>query len=186
MNTPEIGILPSASSPMSSAGSGPSFRRASTTVGAGPAMECCCMPVGISGVSVGHSTGGVAKSLPPVLLSVIIAFFPKCPMCWGVYMSMFGGLGLAPLPYAPWLLPVLMSFLGLHLLFLWARVKASGYAPFLFSLSGAMVIASGRFLFPQHQSIMFLGMALIFAGSLWNSLSTTVGTSRFRKTHPGA
>src|SRR5689334_21618698 len=73
----------------------------------------------------GATTKGlkIASIVPSVATSVFIAFFPKCPVCWGVYMSMFSGIGLARLPYMKWLLPVLLVFLGLHLYLLYVRRK---------------------------------------------------------------
>lgn len=127
-----------------------------------------------------RSTCKVARSLPTLMLSVVIAFFPKCPICWGVYMSMFGGLGLAQLPYFPWLLPVLMSLMGLHLLFLLGRSRAHGYAPFLLSVTGALGIALGRVLQGPEKPVLLVGMLLILAGSLWSNFAAT----SFRAVHP--
>lgn len=112
-----------------------------------------------------------ARTLPSVLLSILIAFFPKCPLCWAAYMSMFGSLGLARLPYMNWLLPVLMVFLGIHLFILFRRVHSNGYLPFIISLAGALVIISGRMFFPSEKWVMMTGMACIIAGSLLNSFS---------------
>ena len=106
-----------------------------------------------------------------MLLSILIAFFPKCPVCWAVYMSMFGSLGLAKLPYMSWLLPVLMAFLGFHLFLLYRKAPQRGYLPFSISLTGAALIIGGRFFFPFEHWLLFTGMALIVSGSLLNSLS---------------
>jgi hypothetical protein len=43
----------------------------------------------------------VEKASRPMLtavLSLLIAFFPKCPVCWATYMSMFGSVWLARTP----------------------------------------------------------------------------------------
>ena len=60
-------------------------------------------------------------------------------MCWAVYMSMFGSLGLAKLPYMKWLLPVMMIFLAIHLFFLYKRIRVAGYLPFIISMLGAFL-----------------------------------------------
>jgi mercuric ion transport protein len=117
---------------------------------------------------------GVKKTgrmLPSVLMSILIAFFPKCPFCWAIYMSMFGSIGLARLPYMPWLFPVLMAFLAFHLLMLWRKVPQKGYLPFLISLAGAVVILSGKVFFPLAQWLSVAGMVLIISGSLLNNFS---------------
>ena len=105
------------------------------------------------------------------LLGFVIAFFPKCPVCWAAYMSMFGSFGLSNIPYIPWLLPVLISFLALHLFFIFKKIKVKGYGPFAISLIGASVIIIGRTFFPLNSSLLFLGMAFTLIGSLWNSFS---------------
>jgi hypothetical protein len=111
------------------------------------------------------------RSIPSIMMSVLIAFFPKCPVCWAVYMSLFGSLGLAKLPYIPWLLPVLFCFLGIHLFLLFKKVPQKGYLPFALSLAGALVILSGRSFFPLEKWILITGMVLIISGSLLNSFS---------------
>ena len=80
------------------------------------------------------------RSLRSVLLSVLIAFFPKCPLCWAAYMSMFGSLGLANTPYMGWLLPVLVGVLGIHLYLLAKKIPHKGYGPFGLSLAGALLV----------------------------------------------
>lgn len=124
--------------------------------------------------SAGGSFSGIKKTgrmLPSVFMSILIAFFPKCPFCWAIYMSMFGSIGLARLPYMPWLFPVLMAFLAFHLFMLWRKVPQKGYLPFLISLAGAMVILSGKVFFPLAQWLSVTGMILIISGSLLNNFS---------------
>jgi hypothetical protein len=113
------------------------------------------------------------RSIPSVLMSIPIAFFPKCPICWAVYMSMVGSLSLAQLPYAPWLLPVLLSFLASHLFMLFRKSSQNGYVPFALSLAGAVLILSGKFFFPLEKWLMIAAVAIIISGSLLNSFSNT-------------
>lgn len=110
-----------------------------------------------------------AKSIPSVLLSILIAFFPKCPVCWAIYMSMFGSLGLTRLPYVKWLLPVLIIFLGIHLFFLYRRIKIAGRLPFFMSVAGAVVIIYSRMFFSLSQLPLIIGITCVIAGSLLNS-----------------
>src|SRR5690606_37188336 len=107
--------------------------------------SCCCCHSGKAPVPVPpaksthkplQATRKTVRALPSMLLSILIAFFPKCPVCWAVYMSMFGSLGLAKLPYMRWLLPVLLVFLALHLFLLYRKAAQRGYLPFVASLAG--------------------------------------------------
>ncbi|WP_293308354.1 hypothetical protein [Pedobacter sp. UBA5917] len=117
------------------------------------------------------------QSFFSTLLSVLIAFFPKCPMCWAAYMSMFGSLSIARLPYMGWLLPVLFVLLGVHMLLLLRRAQRVGYLPFFASLLGALSLITARVFFPAEQGLLMVGMAFIIGGSLLNSLSA--GRLRF-------
>lgn len=112
------------------------------------------------------------KALPSFMVSILIAFFPKCPVCWAVYMSMFGSLGLSRLPYMPWLLPVLFVFLAFHLFMIFRKIPQKGYIPFIISLAGASLILCGRIFFPAEAWAAIPGMVLIITGSLFNNFYT--------------
>lgn len=111
-------------------------------------------------------------SIPSILLSVLVAFFPKCPMCWAVYMSMLGSFGLAKIPFMGWLLPVFLLFLAVHLWMLLNRAAEKGYGPFIFSLAGFTILLFGRIIYLDLEWLSILGMALIVVGSFWNSFSS--------------
>ena len=49
------------------------------------------------------------------LASLALAFFPKCPICWAAYLSVFGIAGLDRIPYSPWLQPVLAKAMLINL-----------------------------------------------------------------------
>lgn len=114
-----------------------------------------------------------ARSLPSLFLGVLLAFFPKCPVCWAAYMSLFGSVWLARTPYAAWLFPALLSVSALHLLFLLRKSRQKGYAPFLLSLTGIVLVLTGRGLFPEQRWILFAAVPLMLAGSLLNSFRTS-------------
>ena len=116
---------------------------------------------------------GPLKAFGSFLLSLLIAFFPKCPVCWAVYMSMFGGLGIARLPYLKWLLPVLLLLFALNLYLLYRKANKTGYGPFITTLAGAVLILLGRNLFPAEKELLYTGMVLVISGSLWSSFSGT-------------
>jgi hypothetical protein len=135
-------------------------------------QKCCCTaaaeqipPLPLSKKKI------TVRSVSSALLSILIAFFPKCPLCWAAYMSMFGSLGIARLPYMGWLFPVLLLFLGMHLLILYKKAAQIGYLPFFISLLGALLLLFTRILFPSEKWLLLLGMASIISGSLLNSFS---------------
>ena len=111
------------------------------------------------------------KALGSFLLSLLIAFFPKCPVCWAVYMSMFSGLGIAQLPYLKWMLPVLLLLFALNLYLLYRKANKTGYGPFFITLTGAIIILLGRNFFPAEKELLYTGMLLVLSGSLWSSFS---------------
>jgi len=124
-----------------------------------------------------------SKALPSILLSLLIAFFPKCPFCWAAYMSMFGTVGLARLPYMPWLLPLLMVLLGIHVFVQYKKTAKKGYLPFVVSLAGALTILAARLYFPAEKSVLIAGMLAIAAGSLLGHFMATRSAMPVYKTH---
>lgn len=112
-----------------------------------------------------------SRPMLTALLSILIAFFPKCAVCWATYMSVFGSVWLARMPYFAWLYPVLLGLSALNLLLLLKRAPKNGYGPLLLSLSGIAVIIGGRSLFPQERWILVCGMALMVATSLVSSFT---------------
>jgi len=132
----------------------------------------CCIDTVMKQESSGNSAAKkTIHSFSSVMLSILIAFFPKCPICWAVYMSALGSFGIAQIPYMEWLLPVLISFLILHLWLLYKKISREGYGPFLFSLIGTSIMIIGRFLIVNNKPILIAGMICIFIGSLWNAFS---------------
>jgi mercuric ion transport protein len=111
------------------------------------------------------------RSLASVFVGILMAFLPKCPFCLAAYLSMFGSAGLALTPYIGWLYPVLIAFLVLHLLLLFQKAPGKGYGPFLFSLTGALIILVSRAFLPLNPVLTVSGIVLILSGSLWNSFS---------------
>ncbi|EOR93423.1 transmembrane protein [Arcticibacter svalbardensis MN12-7] len=119
-----------------------------------------------------------------VIPSLIVAFFPKCPICWAVYLSMFGVAGLNTIPYSPWLLPVFCGVMGINLFTLFLNAKRrNGLLPFYISVVGALFILFLGLIF-KIKLALYLGVSLVFIGALLNSLSfrlysTIVGKLKF-------
>lgn len=136
------------------------------------APKCCCnVPVNETPTQPWGKAKKTIRSAGSMLLSIIIAFFPKCPFCWAIYMSMFGCLGIAKLPYMKWLLPVLLVFLALHLFMLYKKAARIGYIPFGISVFGAVTILCTRTFFPLENWLLITGMVSIMLGSVINSFT---------------
>lgn len=124
----------------------------------------------------------LARAVPPALVSIGIAFFPKCPMCWAAYASALGSLGVAHLPpYQPWMLPLLVALLAGHLYLLQRQLAAHRYWPFACSLGGAACVLLGRLAVPQQSWLAVAGIGLLVLGSLLNSF-VAASTVSFTKT----
>lgn len=124
----------------------------------------------------GIKTGG------SVILSCLIAFFPKCPICWATYMSLFTGIGLSNIPYQRWLLPVFAGILLIHLLLLAKNVKSKGYGPILISAFGFLLLIISKFYYPEVESILYVGIVQISIGSLWNGFTISPNSKIFKLT----
>ena len=109
--------------------------------------------------------------MPSVALGFMVAFFPKCAVCWAAYLSVFGILGVARIPYLGWLYPLLAATLGIHLLLALRRAPQTGYGPFALGMGGALTVLAGRHYLPFAGWILIAGILLIAAGSLWDGLS---------------
>jgi len=136
------------------------------------ASKCCCdVPEQNVPVQPWLKAKKTIRSAGSMVLSIVVAFFPKCPICWAIYMSMFSSLGIAKLPYMKWLLPVLFVFLALHLFLLYRKAARIGYIPFGISVFGALTIFFTRTFFPFANWLLIIGMVSIILGSLLNSLT---------------
>ena len=61
-----------------------------------------------------------------VSVAVFIALFPKCPVCWATYMSIFGFMGVGRIPYAPWLIYLLLAVAAYNVYHSVKRARAGG------------------------------------------------------------
>jgi len=105
--------------------------------------------------------------------SLAVAFFPKCPICWAAYMSVFGIAGLEQIPYSPWLQPVLVVVILINLASVWFRERSSGRMyPFYLVCAGALAILVSK-LGIGWESPRIWGVSLTLAGSLLSALNRT-------------
>ena len=114
--------------------------------------------------------GTLAGSL---LLSIGIAIFPKCPMCWAAWMSMLGVLGLESVPYSPWMQPLILVGLLINLYFIYKKARLTQrMLPFWLTCGGTAFVLLFSLL-RTTTPLLYLGMLLLVSGSLLNLLSAT-------------
>jgi hypothetical protein len=89
--------------------------------------------------TAGGVGGSVASAALTTVASLAAAFFPKCVMCWGAYLSIFGIAGLERVPYAPWLLPLFIALMSVNIASLWPG-QHGNVAAFALAVAGAQVI----------------------------------------------
>jgi len=111
------------------------------------------------------------------LASLGVAFFPKCPICWAAYLSVFGIASINQIPYSPWLRPVLVAVMLINLASVWLRGRLTGrMSGFYLVSAGALVIVVSK-MRPSWESAAVWGVALTLAGSLLSALKSPKGRS---------
>lgn len=108
-----------------------------------------------------------------IVYSVLLAFFPKCPLCAAAYLSALGISSASLLRYHKLLLPALLLLFGWHLQAVARRAwRRNWYLPFLCSLAGAVCVAWSAFGTPDIWW-SYLGILLVGVGSLLSSWERT-------------
>ena len=119
-------------------------------------------------------TGPLTRATSPALgglASIGIAVFPKCPICWASYMSMFGISGLVAIPYSPWLQPVLFMAMALNAASVWWRCHAVGrMMGFHLVAVGAITIVATKLQWLPESAAM-AGVISTLAGSVASAWS---------------
>jgi protein SCO1/2 len=107
-----------------------------------------------------------AAPLIGAVASVGVAFFPKCPVCWATYLSMFGIAGLDRIPLPSWLPLLLAAAMLINLASAWFRgwVTARFTGPLLVSAGAAVIMASRSA--SGWESGGPWGVSFVLAGSL--------------------
>jgi len=108
-----------------------------------------------------------------ISLAVIPGLFgaalPKCPLCLLAYAGALNALGFSPSSYRTWIAPITFVLLSAALAMLLVRAsRRRGLGPFVLGLIAVVVITEGKF---DHDdaSLVYLGMSLLLAASIWNS-----------------
>lgn len=112
------------------------------------------------------------KSLLAIVPGIGMAILPtiSCPACWPAYASLLGAVGLGFLLNNDYLFYTTLFFLTLAIFSLAYRARRRhGYAPFGLGVLAAGIILAGKFYFMMN-AVMYGGIALLIAASLWNAL----------------
>ena len=122
-----------------------------------------------------HGTSGrhLLRSQAPALLAVGGAALPKCPVC---LMAVCGAAGLGASLPAGWLPVLTLSSLSLLLGVLAvgaARQHALG--PLTLGLAAAAAVLLGKYRLDSN-TVVYGGMGLLVAASLWNGWPRTQAT----------
>jgi len=97
-------------------------------------------------------------------LGLLVALFPKCPMCWAAYASLCGGAWLARVSSSPWSYTALVALTGVVLVVGLRRSSRRGRIPVWIGLAGVAALVAARSLFPAASWLGLVGLALL--GSL--------------------
>jgi len=112
-----------------------------------------------------------ASLMVGALASVGVAVFPKCPICWAAYLSVFGIAGLERIPYSPWLQPALVAVMLINLASVWLRGRSTGrLSGFYLVSAGVLAIVASKMDLGWENAAVW-GVALTLAGSLLSAMS---------------
>ena len=110
---------------------------------------------------------GAFAALPAVGASLLP--IGTCPACWPAYAGLLGSLGLGFLFSSTYLMPLMAAMLGITVASLaFGANSRRGFGPFTLGLVGAAVALVGKFALSLNL-VLYAGIGLLVAGSVWNS-----------------
>jgi protein SCO1/2 len=112
----------------------------------------------------------VAVTVLGTLASLAWVVFPKCPMCWAAYLSVFG-IGIRQIPSPSKMEPLLAAMMLINLISVglraWATRRMSG---FYLVCTGSMAIILSKIVV-SWSDVAIWGVGLTLAGTLWNAVN---------------
>jgi protein SCO1/2 len=123
----------------------------------------------------------ISKTFYSVIMPLLVALFPKCPLCWAAYLSSFGLSGLSFIPYSPWLYPIILTVVAFNFYVLFKRAyRRKYYLPCMLSAGGMLLIMLVGGLFKMHLAL-YTGVVFVLAGSLLNSYPVRLSANALTK-----
>lgn len=118
----------------------------------------------------------IFNRMSTLIFPTLVAFFPKCPICWASYINLIGLGGVVSIRHQPWLIYVFIGLILINLFNLYRLgKKRNGMLPFFLALIGSIVLGLNYWL-QFGDTYLIMGFALNLIATLLNSLS-------FRKYH---
>jgi len=101
-----------------------------------------------------------------VFATIALVFFPKCPVCWAAYLSVFGIAAIESAPYLSELKPLLVATMMTNLAVIGWRARATGrHLPFCLVVAGAIAVVAANMGLVDKVGAM-AGVVLTLAGSM--------------------
>lgn len=115
--------------------------------------------------------GQATETILGELTSLVWAFFPKCPICWALYLSIFGMAGIPETPYLSKTRAALLAVMVVNIVSVWFRARATRrMGGFCFVCAGIVATILGKMVV-NWDDLAVGGVALTFAGSLWSTVN---------------
>ncbi|WP_308992704.1 SCO family protein [Mariniflexile litorale] len=116
----------------------------------------------------------IGGTLRNIIVPILIAFFPKCPLCWTAYLSVFGISGMSSIPYKPWILPILCVILFINLWFIWRRSnQTKSWIAFYLAIVGTIILILFGPIY-MKKPILNIGLVLLITAALLNSIQINI------------
>jgi len=118
----------------------------------------------------------IFNRLSTIILPVLIAFFPKCPMCWMAYLNLIGIGSIVSISHQSWLVYAFIGLALLNLVNLYRlSKKRNGLFPFYLALCGMLLLGLNYWL--------DLGSLIMASGFFLTLISTLLSSLSFKKYH---
>ncbi len=119
-----------------------------------PSHECGCRAHSEIGPMVNSepedskqgNLGRFSSASSPVILSLLVAFLPKCALCWGAYLALFNSLGICAFQYPAWLKEAFaITLVASLILFYRAAMRSKTWAFFWMQLGGISCVLISQY-----------------------------------------
>lgn len=105
------------------------------------------------------------RMMPSIVPAVLIAFFPKCPICWAAYASLLSFIGIY-IPYYEWVIWVFVALALINLLLTFRRSRSTNfYLPLLLQVTAYTTIVLNR-MYWDNKAIIALCVVFMISSSV--------------------